>query len=963
MSIKKIFVLSLSCLFFVHAIKAQQINSDGLSKDTVSNDDIVLPFATFSKKKITSSDYSLKGELLERYPSTDLRSAFSGVVAGLDIVEQHGSPGLSALESTGALGITDRTTMSLRGYTPIIIIDGIQADISEIPIDPAEIASVTIVKDIITKAMYGPKAAGGIVYIVTKHGQKDSRKLTVNAETGMSVVDRMPEWVSGAEYARLNNQARQNSGLTPLYDDADIAAYAKNDPYDRYHPSINFADMLFKDSRPLTRINISTEGGNDRVQYFAYLGYNREGDNFKIGSTSDYNRINARSNIDIKVTDHFKVGLGIFGGVTIRRSPNYSSSLVDLIEMNTMLDDINRISPIAFPVYAYYDEQNNVPWYGVSSIYGNNPVGDIESCGYYSELTRTSAANVTFDYDFSQFLPGLKSHTSLAFNLLNLTRIGKRNNYTAYTAVPSLTSGGQDTILLSKVHDGVDNASQSLIYDYYYQRISFHESVTYDKKMGDHDLNLGLTYFLFNGMKDAVREPDRQQNGILAASYSYKEKYSIQGALNYAGTSSFSPGKRYKLFPSLGAGWVVSEEDFMKNLKAVDYLKLRASAGILGYDGLSTAFYYEDRWSYNTGTVFGPHSANQWFGSDTQSPVQSYLNRNANPDLTWEIRKELNVGAEALLLDKKLYLELNYYNNTREGIISKLSNQIPYLTGIYHTSSSSDNANPYYNYNDYRYYGVELSVRYGENKGVFTYSLGANANVRNSEVLKIDEPNYREQYLYKKGQSVDAIKGYTYLGKYGSDAEAQAVMQNFDQTLYAGDLKYADKNGDNVIDDKDQDFIGNSSPRLIYGLDFRVGYRNLELYAVGTGRAFYDIVLNNRYFQGSSAGDDTYSAFIRDNIGGAYPRLTYNRVSNNFVTSGFWLADGSFFKLQNVELAYSIYPEKGILSGIGQVKFYLRGANLLTLSSLKDVDPESINSGISVYPLFGTYTAGIKINF
>ncbi|MDR2473345.1 MAG: SusC/RagA family TonB-linked outer membrane protein [Tannerella sp.] len=945
----KIFGLLMLNVSLIQVAKAQQ--------------DIALPFAAFSKKKITSSDAMISGELLERYPTTDLRSAFSGIISGLEIVESNGQPGLSAVETTGDLGITKRTTMSLRGYSPIIIIDGLEADISEIPLDPDEIASVTVVKDIITKAMYGPKAANGILYIVTKHGRANVRKLSVNAETGISVVDRMPEWVSGAEYARLNNQARTNSGLTPLYSESDITAYSKNDPYDLYHPSINFRDMMFKDSRPFTRVNVSAEGGSDRVQYFAYLGYNGEGDNFKIGAKSDYHRVNARSNIDINITDDLKVGLGIFGGVTVHNSPNYSNSLTNLVEMNSLLEDINRIPPTAFPIHAYYDEINDVPWYGVSSLYGSNPFGNMESCGYYNELTRTSAANVNIDYDFVKLIPGLKSRTSVAFNLLNLTRIGKTNNYTAYLATPSKTPTGVDTILLSRVHDGTDNADQSLIYDYYYQRISFYEALTYEKTVGSHDLQLGLTYFLYNGIKDAVREPDRQQNGIFTASYAYQGKYSAQLALNYAGTSSFNRSNRYGLFPSLGVGWVVSDENSLKDNEFVDYLKLRLSAGILGYDGLATAFYYEDRWSYGTGTAFGPHSANQWFGADTESPTQSYLNRIANPDLTWEKRKEFDIGVEALLLDEKLYLELNYYNNTRDGIISKLANEIPYLTGLYYTSSSTADANPWYNYNKYRYTGAELTLQYSDNKGLLKYSFGVNANVRGSKVIKLDEPNYREDYLSKVGQSVNAIKGYTYLGKYLSDDEAQSAVQNFDQQLFAGDLKYEDKNNDGVIDANDQSFIGNSSPRLIYGLNFKIGYGRFELYALGTGRAFYDIALNNRYFQGSSAGDDTYSAFIRDNVGDKFPRLTYNRVSNNFQMSKFWLGNGNYFKLQNVELAYNIYPKKGLFSNLGNIKLYLRGANLLTFSALKDVDPEAINSGISVYPLFRTFTAGFNVNF
>lgn len=199
------------------------------------------------------------------------------------------------------------------------------------------------------------------------------------------------------------------------------------------------------------------------------------------------------------------------------------------------------------------------------------------------------------------------------------------------------------------------------------------------------------------------------------------------------------------------------------------------------------------------------------------------------------------------------------------------------------------------------------------------------------------------------------------MGRYASDSEAQAVIQNFDETLSENDLKYHDKNNDGVIDENDISYIGHDSPRLIYGLNVKLEYKNFELNITGSGRAFYDIIKSNTYFRNGS-GDNTYSKYVKDNIDGAYPRLTYQRINNNFQTSEFWLANGSFFKLQNMELAYNLrLNNKGI--GIQFIRFHLRGANLFTISELKDVDPESIDSGITMYPLFRTFTGGLTMSF
>lgn len=919
-----------------------------------SNDDNVFyPFLAFKKRDITSSDFVLKGSDLESYPTSDLRNAFVGLIPGLDVTEQSGNPVLSALEqAVGTDLISSKVNMSLRGYSPLFIVDGLEVDISEMPLDPQEIESITVVKDIVSKAMYGPKAGDGIINISTKRGKQNERILRTSVETGISVVDRFPEWVSGAEYAELNNLARKNSGMEPLYSADDIAKYALNNPYDYAHPSIDFRQMLWKDSRPFLRANLSSSGGNDWVKYFAYLGYNREGDNFKIGPTSDYNRINARSNIDVNVTSDLKVSLGIYGGVTVRNAPTYSSLVTTTPEIETFLGDMTSIPPIAFPVYASHEEGLD-PWYAVSTSYTRNPVGDLEACGYYTEQTRSSAANMALDYDFSDFVPGLKSRTFLSFNLLNLTRIGEKNDYIAYTVTPPAVPG-EDPVL-TKVRDGIDNSDQSKMLDYYYQRMAIHEHLSYERVFGAHGVQLGLIYSLFNGTKDSRREPDRQQNGIFTAMYNYKNRYFLEGALNYAGTSSFEKGKRYNLFPALGASWIISEEDFLKEVDFLDFLKLRVNGGILGYDGLATAFYYEDRWSKATlSPSFGPHSANQWFGSNTETVTRTYPNRIANHGLTWEKRKEFSTGLDMLMFDKKLLVEFNYYNNIQDGVIAKMSYMLPYITGY-------SSASPWYNYNKFRYFGTEFQVSYFGKAGDFKYKLSANAALHRSKTLKYDEPNYRQSYRSRIGQPKDVIMGYGYIGRYASDGEAQAVIQNFDQTLMAGDLKYMDKNEDGVIDDNDISVIGNSSPRLIYGLNIKLEYKNFELNAVGSGRAFYDIVKSNIYFRNGS-GDNTYSKYVRDNIDGAYPRLTYQRVNNNFQTSEYWMANGSFFKVQNVELAYNLrLNDKGI--GIQLIRFHLRGANLLTLSELKDVDPESINAGVTVYPLFTTFTGGLTISF
>lgn len=941
------------------------------AKQFMTAEDVIpLPFMSMKKRHITGSSYVIKGNLLEKYPSTDIRNALTGLGTGLDVRELDGSPGMSAEEELGVFGIGEKVSITARGRNLRYVIDEIPTDITEMPLDPSEIESITIIKDIVGKAMFGPYAADGVVFIKTKRGRQNERILNANAEYGISTVDRMPEWVSGADYARLNNLARTNSGLDPLYSESDIAAYAKNDPYDMYHPSVNYRDMMLKNSMNIQKVNISSTGGSDKVQYYAYLGYAGEGDLYKIGATADYNRLNARSNIDIKINDFLKAQFDFYGGLSFRRSPNYGwdpqftsegtdNPVLSITEMPSVLSDITTIPPIAFPVYANNAPELKYPWYGVNANYGTNPIGNIMKNGYYNESGRNGTFNVALDYDMNSLVKGLKSRTYVGFSAFNLLRIGKAENYTAYRATPSLTTAGADTILLTKVHDGVDQASQDKLHDYYFQRWAAYENLSYENSFGKNFIQTSLTYYLSKAARNGIEEPQRQMITSLVAAYSYDDKYTVQGGLNYTGSSSFSKDARYFLSPTIGAGWIVSEENFLKEIKWIDYLKLRAEYGVLGYESFRSPYGYRDRWNNNTsGSAFGPFSSNQWFGSSTDNTVyRTVPSRTGNPTLGWETRREFNAGIDLLMLNKRMMLEVNYYNQLRDGMIQGLA-KLPLVVGI-------SSWLPAFNYNQARYTGIETALSFIKKEGKLKYNITGRATLPKAIWERYDEPNYRYAYQLRTGEDIDAIRGLTYLGRFASDAEALQVPQLFDDVLHAGDLKYKDMNGDGVVDDNDQSKIGNSTPKLVYALDARFTYKNLELTLVGTGRAFYDLMLSNRYFR-NGWGDNTYSKFVYDNVmnnGTEYPKLTYYQVNNNFETSEYWLRDGSFFKIQNVELAYNLPVAKLDWGGVRGIRLFARGANLYTFSKIKDVDPESTSSGVYNYPLFRTVTGGVKLTF
>ncbi len=608
-----------------------------------SDDNVPLPFTTLKRRNLTGPETVIAGSYFARYPSTDLRNSLSGISSMYDVRELDGSPGLSALEGlqnysglSNSYGSTDKF-----GGAPYVIVDNVPADLQEYTIDPSEIESVTLMKGILGTIMYGPAATSGVLYIKTRLGTKNERLLHIDIENGVSVVDRMPGYVSGADYARLQNQARVNDGLPEIYSSTAIAGYAKNDGYDLRYPSADYADLMLDKTKEFRRVNLSSSGGNDIVQYNSYLGYAGEGDIIDMGSKSDYNRITTRQNVNVKINDQITAMIGFYGNLTFRRSPNYGydpqytsegtdNSTLTLTELPSILNDIHNVPPVAFPIWAYYDTTSNTPWYGVSALYPNNLIGNLVDQGFYTDRGRTGASNISLTYDADKLIKGLKSTTFFGFNIHNTVRIGKANDYLAYTVDPT-------TLALTKSNDHslIKQADLYKLMDYYFQRYAFYEELSYDRSFASSNLQSTLTYSQVLTYINGLEEPQRQRNTVWSLMYSIKDKYSFQGVLNYAGNSSFDKDYRNILNWAVGGNYVISDESFMSNIKFLNYLKLRAQGGVAGNETYFPNLYYVDRWSSTSSTStttpwgFGPlTSSPTWFGTTREDAVtRSYLSQ------------------------------------------------------------------------------------------------------------------------------------------------------------------------------------------------------------------------------------------------------------------------------------------------------------------------------------------------
>lgn len=945
-----------------------------LSPDVIfagDTDDIVLPYTTLKKRYSLGSTVTISGEELARYSSADIRNALTGVLPGVEVRENYGQVGVSPLEHIGQYGASTAISVTARGRQLMYVVDDVPVQMNEVPLNPEQIESVTIIRDGLEKTMYGPTAADGIVFIRTKNGAYNDRYLNVSFEKGVNMTDRMPGFVNAAQYAQLNNLARSNSGLTALYSQEDVNAYQKNDPYDKLHPAVDFRSMMLRNVMNYTSAGVSSGGGNDIVKYYAFLGYTGQDDIYKIGPESGYDNVNINGNLDVKLNRNIRASFGIVSSIGIRKSNNYgysanytstdasSNTTLGVFELPDILGDITTIPQLAFPIYADNSPELEFPWYAVSSQYTQNPIANILENGSYTETIRGALFNFRLDVDMDFITKGLKSQTYAAYGSTNLVRLGMAEDYAAYLITEGLDGEGNPIIVpvQSSSHSVKEMSSTAKLLDYYSNRLYLVQKLDYARVFGNHDFKVSADYMITQRSQKFITEHRREMNFGINAMYAYKGRYIAQASLNEHGTYSLLDA--WSFSPSLGVGWILSEEPFLKGARQLDFLKLRLQGSRLAYDSRTSANRDVDNYSWNnSGQKFGPYTTNQWFGSTTSANVnRTYLSMLGNPDLQLERRLELTGGMDLTAFDRRLDLSVTGYLQQQSGIITQMQNAIPLTAGI-------STGSYYENYDTNLNKGVELSLSWKDKVGDFDYRIGGWIASHSSTIVKADVLNYAEEYRSRAGKSSTAIWGLKYLGQFASDAETTLVPQLFDDVLQAGDFRYQDMNGDGYVDSSDACVIGDTTPKLVGALNVRLGWKGLDLTLSGTFRAFYDAQLTNSWFW-NGWGDNNYSTYTMRHVNDpTAPRLTYNKVNNNFQMSGRWLQDGSFFKIQSLELGYDLPMKAWRLDRIvREFRIYARANNLFTLSGIQDVDPEALSSGISNYPLMRTFVGGLKLTF
>lgn len=843
---------------------------------------------------------------------------------------------------TGVLG-----SSNIRGTgTPLYIVDGLPRDISTINF--AEVDQVTVLKDINSSILYGSAAVNGVVLIKTKRGQANRKQMNFSGYYGVSQPKALPKYLSSADYVQLYNEARRNDGLSTLYNDASIANYRSGNQY-RY-PSVDYySSEYLKSVKPYFNVNSEFSGGNDIATYYTYINWYQTGSllDFGAGESAKRNRFNIRGNIDLKINSWIKSAIdavAVFDNDLQALGSYWSNAATLRPNLFTPLIPISLIDPKNDLLLGRKNDVDGAYLLGGNSSYLTNPIADGYSGGNTNAVQRTFSFNNRIDFDLGKLVTGLTFHTNFSFDFYTRFNQGITNTYSVYA---STWDANNDVITaLTKYNTDVRSGTQNVSNTSFNRRFGFYGKLNYDHTFNDvHHfsgslLGYGSRYIIqddFQGVKNA--------NLGLRVAYSYKEKYMLDFSGAYVNSVKLAEGHRGAFSPSLGLAWVVSSEDFMSSIPAINYLKLRLSAGLMNSDnGIDGFFYYDN--------VYITSGSYSWYeGSWSNSGVISKYGGNDN--LGFEKRKELNFGLESILFKNKLSIDANVFT-------SNYFNQVTIPTTLY--PSYYSNFIPYKNFDNNAYYGAELGVTFKQKLGDLTVTMGATALYADSEVKRKDEI-YSNDYQYRTGHPVDAYFALQAEGFFKDESDiASHAIQAFGD-VQPGDIKYVDQNKDGIVDGNDEVQIGRWQSPFSYGLNLKLEYHNFTLLALGNGRSGADNFRSSSYYWVD--GDDKYSEVVLNRWTettwetATFPRLSSISNSNNFRNSTFWMYSSNFFRIQRVQLTYDVPSRIAGSLKMKHLGFFVEGTDLLTVSKNRKIMDLAIGSE----PIYRSFSLGIKATF
>lgn len=938
-----------------------------------SRDNIMMPYGMTKKRNVTGSIASISGEELSQTKKAPIGSGLSGLVMGLTARTSTGAPGYD--ESTflvrGVRSLAKAGTNSVTFNSvcePLILVDGFERDFTNL--NPDEIESLSILKDAASTAIYGQRAANGVILVTTKRGQTNKRTIDFKYNYGLlTPTDCLPDYVDAATYAEWYNEARRNDGYADIYTPDDIELY-KNQKSPWTHPDVNYMDECLKDMAAQHQASLSMAGGNRNARYFVSLGYLNQGSlyntfpgmNPDFQSPSSYNRYNVRANADVNLTNWLTFSMDVSGRIEERDVPKMSSSTL----FNTFHTPANQ-----FPLYFYGMEpslKKEILMIGGNSVYQTNPFALLAWCGEALHTKRYFQVTAKFDADLETITKGLSAEAYVNLDGYGSYDVEKGRTYSVWQYTEDFE---KNPVYTQYGTDGTLSTSS----DYDIKRyLGFGGKLKYDRQWGSHSFN-SMAYFDYRTIQVRLNNQSdyKYEDMGIWASYNFRQKYYIDFTGDISGSDKYYYTDHRRVFmPTVGASWIISSEDFMKGAKWINYLKLKASYGITGncnYDFLDLAGTAEER--YPARVRYWVTTSGNYFGTSLTSVDITREGRMANPDIDLEKSAMANVALEGSLFNNRLYFDAEAWHDHRYNIFANAVGTFPKLIGVF------DGNMPITNTGIVNSKGIEFMLDWNDKIGDFSYGIGGYFTKMTSKIMDMGEPYRAYDNLVQTGNRVGDSYGLHCVGLFQDQADIDNSPEQRFGVVQPGDLKYADINGDGFVDTND--FIRlegtNNQPLTNFAFHFMVGYKNLSLSAYIQGatdvtsylsmdsmRAFYDNGSAQYFMEGRFR---TFEDGTTNAATATYPRFTTMANDNNWRASDYWFYDTSYLRLKNVELSYTLPQKMTRKSSIDKARIYINGNNLYCWSYVKKfhIDPEDHGAGHDSYPMTKLFNVGIDLSF
>ncbi|WP_266364855.1 SusC/RagA family TonB-linked outer membrane protein [Tellurirhabdus rosea] len=899
--------------------------------DAGDEDEVPIPFGTRRKRQINSAITTFRASNLPQVPIASANATLAGRIPGLYVQQTGTAPG------------SDGASFQLRGLTTFgpntvrVLIDGVQRPFNDIDVN--EIESITVLKDATSLAWYGLRNGNGVVLVTTRKGSSTRNNIHLDVQGGFQTPEKMIQPLNSYDYATLYNEALVNDGSQPIYDDAALTAYRTGSNLYRY-PDNNYIGTFLNKSSATQRYVLSADGGSNTVRYFALMSYFKQDglfrftDNPDFNSNQGFNRFNFRGNIDFDVNKNLTVGLNVAGRSENRRQPGSQ-------EAGSLLSLLYNTPPNAFPI------QNEDGSYGGTSQFQSNPLGILRERGFTSSTDRVLMATLDVRQKLDFWLPGLSANINFNYDVQGNYLSGLNRDYQVIDASGSAPVTFRNQAPLS--YRSAAFASTN-------RRNEAWAGLDYDRSFGAHTVNASLR--ASRVVSVAPERLDFRGQGLSArVDYSFRDRYYLGFVGGYSGSENFPPDKRYGFFPAVSAGWVISDESFLKGVPVLDYLKLRASYGQAGSSDIGgSRFPFERFFARNTGGggyVFGTGF------SATNSANEVSIN---NPDITWETLTTLNAGADFKLFGQALSASVDVFRTNRTGILTQSA--IPSVLGQTLTVNAGEVESK----------GVELNLGYEKQIGAFLVSLYGNLLTSDDRVLAENGQAGLPAYQQTIGRVVGSRLVFVSNGIFQNQAEIDASpRQVLSGRVVPGDIRYQDIGGvngtpDGIIDNLDRVRVDlRDVPKTYYGFGTTLKYGpfDLLLHFQGIAGRTLDIqgIVNSGPFTFNQESLKRWTPATGTSA--SYPRLGISDRANNTSASDFWLVSGDYLRLKNVELGASFPKIFQNRLGMKNARVYVGGFNLFAFDKLGiDVDPEIPGAGRgSAYPYVKTVYAGLRASF